>query len=130
MSMSTSETSSSDSEVGTSAQFSAKRGTNLTARRNAFEPPQGAVLIGGPDDDDAGAIDTGEFDWDSVKDDQDIELWLVRVPNSVRSFVNLSPFLLSSLLDLPLGPTPPFACPEGWTRHLGRPLPFKTSPLI
>ncbi|KAF9784357.1 hypothetical protein BJ322DRAFT_981432, partial [Thelephora terrestris] len=49
----------------------------------AFEPPQGAVLIGGPDD-EAGAIETGEFDWNFVQDDKNIELWLVRVPNSIK----------------------------------------------
>ena len=90
MSTSTSEESSSDSEVGTSSQLSPKRGTNLASgRKSAFEPPEGAVLIGGLGG-DAGAVDTGEFDWDSVKDDQDIELWLVRVPKSVRLFPNLS----------------------------------------
>lgn len=51
--------------------------------------------MGGPDD-DVGAIETGEFDWNSVKDDKDIELWLVRVPNSVRSLLTplLPPFSL------------------------------------
>ena len=85
MSSSTSKTSLSDSEVGTSAQFSSKRGTTLASKRKgAFEPPQGAVLMSGPDD-DTGVLDTEEFDWNSVKD-EDIELWLVRVPNSVRLF--------------------------------------------
>jgi len=70
MSTSTSENSSSDSEVGT---LPPRRGANL-----AFEPPDGAALIAGSDG------DAGEFDWDSAKDDQDIELWLVRVPNEIK----------------------------------------------
>ena len=76
-----------------STQFSPKGGTTLASKRKvAFEPPQGAVLMGDPGD-DTGVIDTGEFDWDSVKDSEDIELWLVRVPNSVRLFFNPSPLL-------------------------------------
>jgi hypothetical protein len=91
MSSSTSETSSSDSEVGTSTQSSPQRGTTLASKRkDAYEPPRGAVLVGGPDD-DTGVIDTGEFDWSSVKDDGDIELWLVRVPNAVRLFFSSLP---------------------------------------
>ena len=83
---SSSENSSSDSEVETSVQVSPKRGTTLASKRkDALKPPRGAVLIGGPDD-DTGAVETGEFDWNSVKDDEDVELWLVRVPSSVRFF--------------------------------------------
>jgi len=93
MSLSTSETSSFDSEAETSAQSSPKRGTTLASkRRDALEPPQGAVLMGGPGD-GTDIVDTGEFDWNSVKDDGDIELWLVRVPNSVRTFSNPSPLV-------------------------------------
>ncbi|KAF9653233.1 hypothetical protein BDM02DRAFT_3087468 [Thelephora ganbajun] len=51
--------------------------------KDAFEPPQGAVLMGDPDD-EVGTIEIGEFDWNSVKDDEEIELWLVRVPNSIK----------------------------------------------
>ena len=92
MSSSTPEASSSESE--TSGQILPQRGTTLASQRGgAFEPPLGSVLIGGPDD-DAGETEAGEFDWDSVRDDEDIELWLIRVPNSVRSFVNLSLSLL------------------------------------
>jgi len=77
---------SSDSEVETSVQVSPQRGTTLASKRKgAFEPPRGAVLVGGPDD-DAGPVETGEFDWNSVKNDEDIEVWFVRVPNSVRLF--------------------------------------------
>jgi hypothetical protein len=78
--MSSSEASSSDYEVGPFAHaLPPKRGGKRNA---ALKPPEGAVLIGGPDD-GAGVIGRGEFDWDSVKDDKDVELWLVRVPHSV-----------------------------------------------
>jgi len=90
-----SETSSSDSGVGKPTQALPQRGTTLASKRKgAYEPPQGAVLMGGGPGDGAGAIDTGEFDWNSVKDD-DIELWLVRVPNSVCLRLNLF-FLFSA----------------------------------
>ena len=85
--MSSSEASGSDFEVQASARTLPQRGS----KRNAgFEPPQGAVLISGPDG-GAGAIERGEFDWDSVKNDKDVELWLVRVPNSVCSVFGLPP---------------------------------------
>lgn len=42
-----------------------------------YEPPEGAVLINTRDE------DAGEFDWDAVNNDSDIELWLIRVPESV-----------------------------------------------
>ena len=41
----------------------------------AYKPPAGAVLI----EED---VDAGEFDWDKVNVD-DVELWLIRVPESV-----------------------------------------------
>jgi hypothetical protein len=44
---------------------------------STYQPPPGSVLF----DND---VDFGEFDWDSVENDEDIELWLVRVPDSVR----------------------------------------------
>jgi hypothetical protein len=88
MSSSTPEASSSDSEA--SDQVLPQRGATLASKRKgAFEPPPGSVLMDGPDD-EADAAEAGEFDWDSVRDDDDIELWLIRVPNSVRLFVNLS----------------------------------------
>ena len=52
--------------------------------------------MGGGPDDGAGAIEMGEFDWNSVKDD-DVELWLVRVPNLVCLLLGL--FLFSAGLD-------------------------------
>lgn len=85
--MSSSEASTSDSGIEASAQALSLRGGK---RKVPFEPPQGAVLVGGPED-DAGAVEKGEFDWESIKDDKDVELWLVRIPNSV------CPFVVSSL---------------------------------
>jgi hypothetical protein len=41
-----------------------------------FKPPAGSVLVN-PN------ADFAEFDWDGVKDDEDIELWLVRAPSEV-----------------------------------------------
>jgi len=89
MSSSGSEPSSSDSEVGTSAQALPQRGTTLASKRKgAFEPPPGAVLVSGGPGDGPGATEMGEFDWNSVKDDG-IELWLVRVPISVCLLLKL-----------------------------------------
>ena len=47
----------------------------------AYVPPPGSVLI--EEDDDA---DAGEFDWDKINDDDDLELCLIRVPDSVSYF--------------------------------------------
>ncbi|KAF5349666.1 hypothetical protein D9756_008960 [Leucocoprinus leucothites] len=43
----------------------------------AFKPPPGAKLI-------ATNEDNGEFDWDAVKNNDDIELWAIRVPDNVK----------------------------------------------
>ena len=43
----------------------------------AYKPPKGAVLA--PQEGDA-----EEFDWDALEDDEDLELWIVRVPEGVR----------------------------------------------
>ncbi|TFK31974.1 hypothetical protein BDQ12DRAFT_639357 [Crucibulum laeve] len=43
----------------------------------AYQPPQGTVLV----EDD---VDAGEFDWDVIKQNEDLELWLIRVPDSVK----------------------------------------------
>ena len=52
----------------------------------AYKPPAGAVLI----EED---VDAGEFDWDKVNSD-DVELWLIRVPESVSPVeVIARPFL-------------------------------------
>ncbi|GJE88020.1 DNA-directed RNA polymerase I subunit RPA34.5-domain-containing protein [Phanerochaete sordida] len=42
----------------------------------AYQPPAGTVVFDGELDED--------FDWDSVKDDEDLELWVVRVPEGVK----------------------------------------------
>lgn len=44
----------------------------------AYEPPEGAVLLDH-------TVDVGAFEWDTIKDDEDTEIWLIRVPDSVRS---------------------------------------------
>lgn len=41
-----------------------------------YVPPEGIVLFDH-------TTDSGDFDWDAVRDDDDLELWLVRVPDSV-----------------------------------------------
>lgn len=42
----------------------------------AFAPPSGSTLL----EED---VDAGEFDWDKINDDEDLELCLIRVPESV-----------------------------------------------
>lgn len=42
----------------------------------AFAPPPGYTLL----EED---VDAGEFDWDKINDDEDLELCLIRVPDSV-----------------------------------------------
>lgn len=44
----------------------------------AYKPPEGAKLLDAPED-------TDDFDWDALEDDEDIELWIMRVPEGVRS---------------------------------------------
>ena len=57
-----------------------------------YAPPAGAVLI----DDD---VDAGEFDWDTINNNDDLELWLIRVPESVRLIKVFSKvFLISANL--------------------------------
>ena len=43
----------------------------------AFAPPPDCVLL---EDEDT---DAGEFDWDKINDDRDLEVCLIRVPDSV-----------------------------------------------
>lgn len=50
-------------------------------RNWAYAPPPGAILI--EEDVDA---DAGEFDWDKINDDDDLELCLIRIPESVSDF--------------------------------------------
>jgi hypothetical protein len=42
----------------------------------AYKPPTGSKLVDGELDED--------FDWGSLKDSEDLELWIVRVPEGVR----------------------------------------------
>ncbi|KAF8801410.1 hypothetical protein BYT27DRAFT_7198187 [Phlegmacium glaucopus] len=44
----------------------------------AFAPPPGTVLLKEED------ADAGEFDWDTINDDEDLELCLIRIPDSVK----------------------------------------------
>ena len=43
-----------------------------------YVPPEGTILL-------EHDIDSGDFDWDAVKNDDNIELWLVRVPDGVST---------------------------------------------
>lgn len=52
-------------------------GTNLGW---AYEPPKGAVLANHVD------ADAEEFDYEALKGDENLELWIVRVPDEVRLF--------------------------------------------
>ncbi|KAH9948141.1 hypothetical protein B0H21DRAFT_690642 [Amylocystis lapponica] len=44
----------------------------------AYKPPEGTALL------DHG-VDTAEFDWDAVKEDDNLEMWIVRVPEGIKS---------------------------------------------
>jgi hypothetical protein len=48
-----------------------------------YVPPEGTILY----DHD---VDSGEFDWDAVKNDEDVELWLMRVPEGVSIYTTIS----------------------------------------
>ncbi|KAJ7494377.1 hypothetical protein B0H11DRAFT_934214 [Mycena galericulata] len=43
----------------------------------AYQPPRKSVLL-------EASADVGDFDWDALKDNDDLELWLVRIPDSVK----------------------------------------------
>jgi hypothetical protein len=45
-----------------------------------YVPPEGTILL----DHD---VDSGEFDWDAVKNDEDVELWLIRLPEGVSIYM-------------------------------------------
>ncbi|KAF8835782.1 hypothetical protein BDN67DRAFT_937572, partial [Paxillus ammoniavirescens] len=44
----------------------------------AYEPPAGAVLLDH-------TIESKPFEWDAIKDDEDTEIWLIRVPDSIKA---------------------------------------------
>ncbi|KAG6883618.1 hypothetical protein C0993_005127 [Termitomyces sp. T159_Od127] len=46
-----------------------------------YTPPPGVVLLQGAAGEGA---DAGEFDWDAVAGDEDVEMWLIRVPESIK----------------------------------------------
>ncbi|KAG7453088.1 uncharacterized protein BT62DRAFT_990051 [Guyanagaster necrorhizus] len=56
----------------------------------AYEPPEGAVLQENPD--------SGEFDWDSLNDDGELELWLIRVPENLKT-----KYLENVTIEMPRG---------------------------
>lgn len=60
------------------ASAPADAGKNEGADLNwAYVPPADTVRIGDED------VDADEFDWETLKNDNDLELWLIRVPESV-----------------------------------------------
>ena len=67
----------------------------------AYEPPSGSVLF------DA-SFEGETFDWDSIKKDDDLELWLIRVPDSVgvrQKCMTLSELHLHRMLSQRSNPT-------------------------
>lgn len=47
----------------------------------AYQPPEGMVVL------DTSGVDE-DFDWDSLRDDDGKELWIVRVPEGVSSSIS------------------------------------------
>ena len=59
------------------------QGKNEGADLNwAFAPPPGFTIL----EEEEEAADAGEFDWDKINDDEDLELCLIRLPDSVCFF--------------------------------------------
>ncbi|KAK0474837.1 DNA-directed RNA polymerase I subunit RPA34.5-domain-containing protein [Armillaria novae-zelandiae] len=56
----------------------------------AYQPPDGTVLQENPD--------SGEFDWDSQNDDDELELWLIRVPEKMKT-----KYLENVTIEMPQG---------------------------
>ncbi|KAF4604333.1 hypothetical protein EYR40_001512 [Pleurotus pulmonarius] len=44
----------------------------------AYQPPPNAILL------DHESVDFGEFDWDAVESNENCELWLLRIPDSIK----------------------------------------------
>ncbi|KIK24459.1 hypothetical protein PISMIDRAFT_678331 [Pisolithus microcarpus 441] len=44
----------------------------------AYKPPPGAILVDH-------SVDPGPFEWDTVRNNDDLELWLIRVPDSIKA---------------------------------------------
>lgn len=55
----------------------------------AFQPPPGLTAITTNED-------NGEFDWDAVKNDENTDIWLIRVPHNVRFFSSSSTLIMNS----------------------------------
>lgn len=53
-----------------------------------YKPPDGFVLL------DHANADSDDFDWDALKEDEDLELWILRVPEGVSSVFNAMSKLL------------------------------------
>jgi hypothetical protein len=53
-----------------------------------YVPPEGTILL----DHD---VDSGEFDWDAVKNNEDVELWLIRVPEGVSIYMTANVKILT-----------------------------------
>ena len=80
--------------AGSSKATSSAHGNNEgTDPNHDYQPPQGAVPVDLK-------VDPGEFDWDAVKDDDDLELWVIRVPQGVGLFRTLSPSQTNLLSQL------------------------------
>ncbi len=59
-----------------------QKATDLAAeerRGTAYRPPPGSILL-------SDAIESEVFDYDTLKEDDDLELWIIRVPDGVRVF--------------------------------------------
>lgn len=70
---------------GKNAQGARDQGKNEGIDPNwAFAPPPGSTLL-------EEHADAGEFDWDKINDDDDLELCLIRVPDSVSCWHPYSP---------------------------------------
>ncbi|KZT36200.1 hypothetical protein SISSUDRAFT_87909 [Sistotremastrum suecicum HHB10207 ss-3] len=75
---------SSTSDESESASSSSSRASSPQRGRQddptwAYQPPEGAQLF------DHGQADSGEFDWDAVNDDANLELVLIRVPPNIQT---------------------------------------------
>lgn len=42
----------------------------------AYKPPRGVVVV-------EEEVNAGDFDWDAINNDDDLDLWLIRAPQSV-----------------------------------------------
>jgi hypothetical protein len=56
----------------------------------AYKPPPDFALLDTSSNELGNA---GVFDWDAVADNPDLELWLIRVPEAVRTSSPSSPFI-------------------------------------